>query len=69
MILLSRDEETRSVARQALREFPNGIQIGGGITNRNALSYLEDGASHVIVTSYVFKNGKPNQCKTIASCS
>ncbi len=32
--------------------------VGGGVTPQNALSYLEEGASHVIVTSYVFKNGE-----------
>ncbi len=44
-------------ARKALRAFPGGLQIGGGITPENACSYLDDGASHVIVTSYVFNNG------------
>ena len=33
------------------------MQIGGGITAENAAGYLEAGASHVIVTSYVFKDG------------
>ncbi len=45
------------VAVQALNAYPQGLQIGGGITPDNALFYLEQGASHVIVTSYVFKNG------------
>jgi len=44
-------------ALKALRAFPGGMQIGGGITPDNACRYLEAGASHVIVTSYVFKNG------------
>lgn len=30
----------------------------GGITAENAAEYLEEGASHVIVTSYVFQNGQ-----------
>ena len=63
MILLSRDEETDRVARQALREYPQGLQIGGGVNPRNAESYLEEGASHVIVTSYIFKHGKLEQEK------
>ncbi|KAI3871099.1 hypothetical protein MKX03_024116 [Papaver bracteatum] len=36
----------------------SGLQIGGGINSDNALSYLHEGASHVIVTSYVFNNGQ-----------
>lgn len=35
-----------------------GLQVGGGIKTENALSYIEEGASHVIVTSYVFNNGQ-----------
>lgn len=45
-------------AAGALGAFPGGMQIGGGITAENALHYIEAGASHVIVTSYVFKDGK-----------
>lgn len=42
----------------ALKEYPNHLQIGGGITPDNAPFFLEHGASHVIVTSYVFSNGQ-----------
>lgn len=35
-----------------------GLQVGGGINVNNALNYIEEGASHVIVTSYVFNNGQ-----------
>lgn len=28
-----------------------GLQVGGGINTSNALSYIDEGASHVIVTS------------------
>ena len=45
-------------AKAALRAFPGGLQVGGGITPANAASYLEAGASHVIVTSYVFRDGR-----------
>jgi len=45
-------------ALNALREFPGGLQVGGGITCDNALFFLNHGASHIIVTSYVFNNGK-----------
>lgn len=47
-------------ALKALRAYPGGLQIGGGITAENASCYLENGASHVIVTSYVFKDGELN---------
>lgn len=45
-------------AINALRTYPNGLQFGGGVTARNATEYLEAGASHVIVTSYLFKDGE-----------
>jgi phosphoribosylformimino-5-aminoimidazole carboxamide ribotide isomerase len=45
-------------ALSALRAFPGGFHIGGGITPQNAIMYLDAGASHVIVTSYVFSNGQ-----------
>lgn len=51
-------EATKAQAMLALVAYPNGLQIGGGITDKNALEYIEAGASHVIVTSYVFKDGK-----------
>ncbi len=44
-------------AMAALKAYPGGLQIGGGIHPGNAMSFLEAGASHVIVTSYVFKDG------------
>jgi len=43
-------------ALSALRTYPGGLQFGGGVTARNAAEYLEAGASHVIVTSYLFKD-------------
>ncbi len=47
-------------ARLALEAYPQGLQIGGGINADNARVFLDMGASHVIVTSYVFKDGKIN---------
>ena len=47
-------------ARSALTAWPEGLQIGGGITADNAADYIAMGASHVVVTSYVFKDGKIN---------
>jgi phosphoribosylformimino-5-aminoimidazole carboxamide ribotide isomerase len=42
----------------ALEAFPGGLQVGGGLNPENAPEYIDKGASHVIITSYVFKNGK-----------
>ena len=42
----------------ALKEYPGGMQAGGGITPETADRFLEAGASHVIVTSYVFRDGE-----------
>jgi phosphoribosylformimino-5-aminoimidazole carboxamide ribotide isomerase len=41
-------------AREALAAYPGGLQIGGGIQRENAAAWLEAGASHVIVTSWLF---------------
>ena len=51
-------EATKAQALAALRAYPGGLQIGGGIHPENAAEYLDAGASQVIVTSYVFKNGQ-----------
>ena len=45
-------------AKLAFSAYPGGLMIGGGITAENAESFLDMGATHVIVTSYVFKNGR-----------
>jgi phosphoribosylformimino-5-aminoimidazole carboxamide ribotide isomerase len=44
-------------ARAALAAYPQGLQIGGGVNATNARGWLEAGASHVIVTSWVFREG------------
>ncbi|MGI6010713.1 MAG: phosphoribosylformimino-5-aminoimidazole carboxamide ribotide isomerase [Ruminococcus sp.] len=51
-------KETKEQAMKALAAYPKGLQAGGGICPENAGEFLEAGASHVIVTSYVFKDGK-----------
>ena len=43
---------------QALAAYPNGMQFGGGVNLENAAEYLKAGASHIIVTSYLFENGQ-----------
>ena len=51
-------EATKAQTMKALAAFPGGLQVGGGIRSDNAKEFLDAGASHVIVTSYVFKDGK-----------
>ena len=50
--------ETKKQALSALKAYPKGLQAGGGITPENAADFLNAGASHVIVTSYVFSGGQ-----------
>ena len=45
-------------AFSALGAWEGGLQIGGGINDENAALFLEKGASHVIVTSFVFRDGQ-----------
>jgi phosphoribosylformimino-5-aminoimidazole carboxamide ribotide isomerase len=51
-------EGNQLAAAEALHAFPQGLHVGGGITPDNAAFFLEQGASHVIVTSCIFKDGK-----------
>ena len=51
-------EKTKSEAIAALNAYPGGLQVGGGINADNAKEFLDAGASHVVVTSYVFKDGE-----------
>lgn len=51
-------EATRQQALKALAAYPGGMQLGGGVTPENAEEWLDAGASHVIVTSYVFRDGR-----------
>ena len=50
-------EADMAQAAKALEAFNGGMQAGGGITSGNAVQFLDMGASHVIVTSYVFRDG------------
>jgi phosphoribosylformimino-5-aminoimidazole carboxamide ribotide isomerase len=56
VIQLGSGNETE--ARAALAAFPGGLQIGGGVNVQNARGWLDAGASHVIVTSWVFREGR-----------
>lgn len=51
-------QETKKQSLAALQAYPGGLQAGGGICPENAAEFLDAGASHVIVTSYVFRNGE-----------
>ncbi|KAL7247807.1 hypothetical protein ACSBR2_002674 [Camellia fascicularis] len=58
VIMIGADPVSKSAAIEALHAYPGGLHVGGGINPDNALSYIEEGASHVIITSYVFNNGQ-----------
>ena len=64
IMLNSKDSEyfeaTKKAALNALEAYPGGLQVGGGITADNAEEFIAAGASHVIVTSYVFSEGRIN---------
>ena len=48
-------------AKVALAAFPGGLHLGGGVNASNARGWLDAGASHVIVTSWVFREGRLDQ--------
>jgi len=47
-----------SEAQAALQAYPGGLQLGGGVNLDNARGWLEAGASHVIITSWMFRGGQ-----------
>ncbi len=47
-----------AAARDALAAYPGGLQLGGGVNLENARAWLDAGASHVIVTSWVFHDSE-----------
>lgn len=51
-------DASKAQALKALSVYPGGMQIGGGVNAANAKDYIMAGASHVIVTSFVFKDGR-----------
>jgi phosphoribosylformimino-5-aminoimidazole carboxamide ribotide isomerase len=52
-----------AAAREALAAYPEGLHLGGGVNAGNAKSWLDAGASHVIVTSWVFRDGKLDETR------
>ncbi len=61
VIMLGPGNETE--ARAALGAYPGGLQLGGGVNADNAVTWLEAGASHVIVTSWVFRDGRVDEAR------
>lgn len=62
-------EADRAQAVKALSAWPGGMQIGGGMTPENAADFLDLGASHVIVTSYIFDGPALSPKKLNALCA
>eukprot|EP00899_Mesostigma_viride_P019022 jgi/Mesvir1/27120/Mv20797-RA.1 len=58
IIMLGADPASERVCLEALAAYPGGFHVGGGVNPGNASKYLDNGASHVIVTSYVFRDGR-----------
>jgi phosphoribosylformimino-5-aminoimidazole carboxamide ribotide isomerase len=67
IIMLGAGNEEAGI--KALKAYPGGMQIGGGINNENAKKYMEAGAAAVIVTSCIFPNGKfsPEKLQAISN--
>ena len=55
-------------ARAALAAYPNGMQVGGGISCQNANEWIDAGASHVIVTSWLFDRGDADRSRLQQLC-
>lgn len=62
-------EATKQQALIALGAFPKGFMIGGGIGSENAEYFLDAGASHVIMTSYIFHDGQVDGKRLIQMAS
>ena len=67
--IISLGDNNQEQVLSALKTFPGGLQYGGGVTAQNASAYLEAGASHVIVTSYLFEQGSfsPSRLEQLVS--
>lgn len=62
-IKLSGTREDDEAMLSALKAYPGGLQAGGGMNSANCLKYLEAGASHIIVTSWLFEEGHFNMSR------
>ena len=61
--VISLGEGNRDAAISALKAFPGGMQYGGGVNPDNAGEYIQAGASHVIVTSWVFLHDRLSESR------
>ncbi|DBA74431.1 TPA: Phosphoribosylformimino-5-aminoimidazole carboxamide ribotide isomerase [Trebouxia sp. C0004] len=61
IIMLGADDESRAAAKKGLLAYNGFMQIGGGVNPDNAAEWLDSGASHLIVTSYIFQDGELNE--------
>lgn len=61
-------EATKQAAMEALGAYPGGMQVGGGIHDGNAKEFINAGASHVIVTSYLFEGNVLSRDKMERLC-
>lgn len=73
IILLNKEgteyfEATKRQAMEAIDAYPFGLQIGGGINSKNAKQYIDYGASHVIVTSFLFPDGELDMHRLYEMC-
>ncbi|KAM6526904.1 Enzyme that catalyzes the fourth step in the histidine pathway [Fusarium solani] len=50
-------------AKEALQAWPGGLQVGGGINDKNAKEWMDAGAEKVIITSYLFPEGRFSQAR------
>ncbi|KAI1457113.1 Phosphoribosylformimino-5-aminoimidazole carboxamide ribotide isomerase [Annulohypoxylon moriforme] len=52
-----------AAATEALAAWPGHLQVGGGINDQNADKWMKLGASKVIITSFLFPEGKFSQVR------
>lgn len=57
-----------AAALEALQAWKGGMQLGGGITDMNAQYWLDAGASHVILTSWLFDGGSLDTARLARLC-
>ncbi|VEU23161.1 DEKNAAC104011 [Brettanomyces naardenensis] len=58
VIKLGLSDENDRVALEAIKEWPNHLQVGGGVNDTNAKWWIEQGADKVIITSWLFPDGR-----------
>lgn len=61
VIILGQDDRSIETAKEALAAWPQGLQVGGGVTTTNAMQWLDAGADKLIVTSFAFADGQLQQ--------